>query len=316
MGDLERAVDTIVGRCLGVSAGEELLVLCDPDRTELGDALLTAGLRAGADAGLTVVPPGRRRETEPPAPVAAALAAADVYVAPVVPSLSHTVARKTATERGVRGATMPGATADLVARLMSVDFDAMAERCQAVAQLLTDADEAHVTCPRGTDMRFDLRGRGGISDDGDLTAGGAFGNLPCGEGFVAPAGGDGTIATSSLALIGLVDEPVTITVEDGRLADATGEAGGRLVEMLTAHGETGRNLAELGVGTNDQAKLTGNVLEDEKLLGTIHVAFGASAAIGGTVAVPVHLDVVVLDPTLDVGATRVVDGRGVSLAVS
>jgi leucyl aminopeptidase (aminopeptidase T) len=307
MGDLERAVDTIVGRCLGVSAGEELLVLCDPDRTELGHALLTAGLRAGADAVLTVLPPRAERGTEPPEPVAAALAAADVYIAPVIPSLSHTVARKTATERGVRGATMPGATADLVARLMSVDFDAMAERCQAVAQVLSDADEAHVTCPRGTDMRFDLRGRSGISDDGDLTGAGAFGNLPCGEGFIAPAGGAGTIVTSSLALIGLVDEPVTITVSDGRLADATGEAGARLVEMLTAHGETGRNLAELGVGTNDRATLTGNVLEDEKLLGTIHVAFGASAAIGGTVAVPVHLDVVVLEPTLDVGDTRVVD---------
>ena len=307
MGDLERAVDTIVGRCLGVSAGEELLVLCDPDRTELGDALLTAGLRAGADAVLTVLPPRAERGTEPPEPVAAALAAADVYIAPVIPSLSHTIARKTATERGVRGATMPGATADLVARLMSVDFDAMAERCQAVAKLLTDADEAHVTCPRGTDMRFDLRARSGISDDGDLTGSGAFGNLPCGEGFIAPAGGEGTIVTPSLALIGLVDEPVTITVEDGRLADATGEDGARLVEMLTAHGEAGRNLAELGVGTNDQATLTGNVLEDEKLLGTIHVAFGASAAIGGTVAVPVHLDVVVLEPTLDVGDTRVVD---------
>src|SRR4051794_10425338 len=307
MGDLERAVDTIVGRCLGVSAGEDLLVLCDPDRTELGDALLAAGTRAGADAVLTILPPRAERGTEPPEPVAAALAAADVYIAPVIPSLSHTTARKAATERGVRGATMPGATADLVARLMSVDFDAMAARCQLVAQLLTDADEARVTCPRGTDMRFDLRGRAGIPDDGVLVERGAFGNLPCGEGFISPAGGEGTLVTSSLALIGLVDEPVTITVRDGNLADASSEAGARLMEMLTAHGEAGRNLAELGVGTNDQATLTGNVLEDEKLLGTIHVAFGASAAIGGTVTVPVHLDVVVLEPTLDVGDTRVVD---------
>jgi hypothetical protein len=53
-----------------------------------------------------------------------------------------------------------------------------------------------------------------------------------------------------------------------------------------AHGDLGTNLAELGVGTNEQARLTGNVLEDEKILGTIHVAFGASAAIGGTVSVP------------------------------
>ncbi|HVW17344.1 MAG TPA: aminopeptidase, partial [Solirubrobacteraceae bacterium] len=187
------------------------------------------------------------------------------------------------------------------------DFERMAARCAAVAELLTAADGARVTCPLGTDFTFDLGGRAGIADDGDLTAKGAFGNLPCGEGFIAPLGGEGTLVASSLALIGLVDEPVRITVEGGNLTDAGGEAGARLVEMLTAHGDAGRNLAELGIGTNDQATLTGNVLEDEKLLGTVHVAFGASAAIGGTVAVPVHLDVVVLEPTLTVGDTVVVD---------
>jgi leucyl aminopeptidase (aminopeptidase T) len=307
MGDLEQAVDTVLGRCLAVGEGEQLLVVCDPDRTDLGHALLDAGLRRGADAVLTVLPPRPARGTEPPAPIAAALRESDVFVAPSLPSLSHTTARKAASEAGARGATMPGATADLVARLMSADFDAMAARCAAVSELLTAADDAHVTCPRGTDMRFDLRGREGIPDDGDLTAPGAFGNLPCGEGFVSPAGGEGTIVTSSLALIGLVEVPVRIEVRDGRLTDASGTDGARLVEMLTAHGEEGRNLAELGVGTNDRATLTGNVLEDEKLLGTIHVAFGASAGIGGTVSVPVHLDVVVLEPTLDVGGTRVVD---------
>jgi leucyl aminopeptidase (aminopeptidase T) len=77
---------------------------------------------------------------------------------------------------------------------------------------------------------------------------------------------------------------------------------------LRAAGEQGTNLAELGVGTNEQATLTGNVLEDEKILGTVHVAFGASAGIGGTVSVPVHLDSVVLQPTLDIGGTRVIEG--------
>ena len=74
--------------------------------------------------------------------------------------------------------------------------------------------------------------------------------------------------------------------------------------MLLAHGELGTNLAELGIGTSDRAKLTGNVLEDEKILGTVHVAFGASAAIGGTVSVPVHLDGVVLEPSLEVDGKR------------
>jgi leucyl aminopeptidase (aminopeptidase T) len=307
MDDLDRAVRTAVQRCLRVSAGETVLVVADPGNAALGDALMHAARAAGGDAVLTILPPDPDRGTEPPAPVAAAFAATDVFIAPCTPSLSHTNARKRASEAGARGATMPGVTADLLARLMSADFDAMSARCHAVAHLLTDADEAHLTCARGTDMRFDLHGRAAISDDGDLSAPGAFGNLPCGEGFVSPVGGEGTIAASSLPA-GLVDEPVVLTVRDGRLARAEGDGAAAFLAQLDAYGPLGRNLAELGVGTNDRATLTGNVLEDEKILGTCHLAFGASAAIGGTVQVPVHIDCVVLEPTIEIDGETIVGG--------
>jgi leucyl aminopeptidase (aminopeptidase T) len=308
--DLDQAVVNVMERCLRVRDGETVLVVADPDSTAIGEALLAAARAAGGDAVLTILPPNPARGTEPPAPVAAAFAAADVFIAPCLPSLSHTSARKRACEAGHRGATLPGVTADMLARLMSTDFDALAARCRAVAALLTEAGDAHITCPRGTDLRLDLRGRAGISDEGDLGAPGAFGNLPCGEGFMSPAGGDGTIATTSLGLVGLTGEPVLLTVRDGALADAEGggDAARRFLAMLDAHGPLGRNLAELGVGTNDRATLTGNILEDEKILGTAHIAFGASAGIGGTVTVPVHLDVVVIEPSLRIGATQVLDG--------
>ena len=304
--DLDRAVRTVVQRCLAVAAGDDVLVIADPGNAALGDALMRAARAAGGDAVLTILPPNPSRGTEPPPTVAAALAAADVFVAPCLPSLSHTTARKRASEGGARGATMPGVTTDLLARLMSADFDAMSARCHAVADLLAAADEAHVTCPRGTDMRLDLRGRDAIADDGDLRAKGAFGNLPCGEGFASPAGGAGTIAASSLHGT-LADPPVLLTVTDGRLQAAEGEAATAFLAHLDAHGALGRNLAEFGVGTNDRATLTGNTLEDEKILGTVHIAFGASAGIGGNVTVPVHEDVVVLDASLWIGDTQVLD---------
>ena len=59
--------------------------------------------------------------------------------------------------------------------------------------------------------------------------------------------------------------------------------------------------------SNERAELTGNILEDEKILGTVHVAFGASAGIGGTVSVPVHLDCLILEPTVEIGGNRVLD---------
>jgi leucyl aminopeptidase (aminopeptidase T) len=159
----------------------------------------------------------------------------------------------------------------------------------------------------GSDLTLDLSGRAGIADDGDLTARAAFGNLPCGEGFIAPLGGEGKVVASSLGPLGIGADPSTLTVTGGRLAGVEGGLGPEWIELLDEHGEPGRNLAELGVGTNDKARLTGLVLEDEKILGTVHVAFGASAGIGGTVAVPVHLDVVVTEASLEIDGHEVLD---------
>ena len=80
------------------------------------------------------------------------------------------------------------------------------------------------------------------------------------------------------------------------------------MELLSAHGEDGTSVAELGIGTNEEAILTGNILEDEKILGTAHVAFGASAAIGGEVQVPVHLDCVVMHPEVSVDGEPLLRG--------
>ena len=308
MTGLARAVRTVVRRCLAVAPGENVLVVVDEPLQDVGEALRREAQEAQADAVLAVMSPRENHGVEPPPPIAEAFAACDVFIAPTSRSLSHTQARKRATDKGARGATMPTVTADMLSRLMDVDFDVLAARSRAVTDLLTSADEAHVTCPRGTDLRLDLTGRQGIADDGDLTEPGSFGNLPCGEGFVAPLSGEGTVATRSLASIGLVQgHPAHLTVEGGHLTKATGPEGERLRELLTGAGEQGTNLAELGVGTNDRAQLTGNILEDEKILGTIHVAFGASAGIGGTVAVPIHLDVVVTDATLTIGDTTVLE---------
>jgi leucyl aminopeptidase (aminopeptidase T) len=309
--DLDRPVTTVVERCLGVAAGEDVVIVADAGTLALGQALRAAAARAGGDAVLCLMDERATDGTEPPPPVAAALSACDVFVAPTSRSLSHTMARKRASDAGARGATLPGVTAEMLARLMSVDAVALAARCAAVAAALDAGSEARLTCPHGSDLRLDLSGRHGISDDGDLTAPGAFGNLPCGEGFIAPAGGEGVMFATSLASIGLVGaEPARLEVRDGRLAGAAGAEGEELLRRLREHGADGTNLAELGVGTNDAATLTGNVLEDEKILGTVHVAFGASAAIGGTVSVPIHLDCVVLDASLSVdGQPLLTDGR-------
>jgi leucyl aminopeptidase (aminopeptidase T) len=308
MPELSQATETVVRRCLAVKPDEEVLVIADAGTRAIGEALRDQAAGAGADAVLALMDARPIDGTEPPRAVAAALADCDVFIAPTSASISHTSARKRATDAGVRGATMPGVTEDMLARVMAIDFDLMAARSRAVAALLDEGSSARVTCPLGSDLTLDLSGRTGIPDDGDLTARAAFGNLPCGEGFIAPLSGEGRVVASSLGPLGIADEPSTLTVAGGKLADAEGGLGPEWIKLLDEHGEPGRNLAELGVGTNDKARLTGLVLEDEKILGTVHVAFGASAGIGGTVAVPIHLDVVVTEASLEIDGHQVLDG--------
>jgi leucyl aminopeptidase (aminopeptidase T) len=311
--ELEQAVRAVVRDCLGVSEGEEVLVVCNPATQELGERLRAEAQDAGADAVLAVIAERASHAAEPPGPVAEAMAAADVVLAPTVQSLSHTAARKAATQAGSRIATLPGVTEEMLARVMSADMGGLRRRGRAVAAALDLGSQAHITCPNGSDLRLGLEGRSAIPDAGELTAERAFGNLPCGEGFIAPVEGssEGTLVVDgSIASIGKVSDPVTLTVEAGHLIDAGGEQGAKLMELLTAHGEDGTNVAELGIGTNEKAILTGNILEDEKILGTAHVAFGASAGIGGTVQVPVHLDCVVTAPTVEIDEMAIVgDGQ-------
>jgi leucyl aminopeptidase (aminopeptidase T) len=294
---------------MGVSPGEEVLVVCNPGTEEIGALMRIEAQGESADATLAVISERDSHAAEPPRAVAAAMAAADVVLAPTIQSLSHTAARKEASEAGVRIGTLPGVTEEMLTRLMAGDLDEVRRRGWAVVAALNGGSEARITCRHGSDLRLGLEGRLAIVDAGELSSRGAFGNLPCGEGFIAPVEGtaEGTLVVDgSIAGVGLLETPTSLTVRGGHLTDATGADGAALMELLSVHGADGTSVAELGIGTNEEAILTGNILEDEKILGTAHVAFGASAAIGGTVQVPVHLDCVLLEPTVEVDGETVV----------
>jgi leucyl aminopeptidase (aminopeptidase T) len=309
--ELDSAVRTVVRQCMGVAPGEDVLVICNPVTEEIGALMRIEAQGDGADATLAVMSERDSHAAEPPRAIGAAMAAADVVLAPTIQSLSHTAARKAASEAGVRIGTLPGVTEEMLIRLMNGDLEEIRRRGRAIVSAMDEGSEVRITSEQGSDFRFGLDGRTGIVDGGELSGRGAFGNLPCGEGFIAPLEGTGEgtlVVDGSIAGVGLVEEPTALTVRAGHLVEASGEQGAALMALLTAHGEDGTNVAELGIGTNEEAILTGNVLEDEKILGTAHVAFGASAAIGGTVQVPVHLDCVVLEPTVEIDGETIASG--------
>lgn len=302
---------TVLDDCLGVTDGESVLILTDPPRRPMAEKLVTIARDMGADAVLAEMSERVSHGTEPPDLVAAAMLACDVFIAPTTKSVSHTEARRAACAKGVRAATMPEITEEMLERTMSADFTGIRRRSGALAEALTAADHVHITSEVGTDVTFDVRGRTGIADDGDLREPGSFGNLPAGEGFIAPVEGktQGRIVfDGSIWPIGLLEDPLVVTIKDGYATGFEGPATERFKATLDPHGPEAFAVAELGIGTNDAAKLTGLVLEDEKIMGTIHIAFGDNHSFGGTIRVASHQDGIVLKPTVTINGKTVLDG--------
>ncbi len=102
--------------------------------------------------------------------------------------------------------------------------------------------------------------------------------------------------------------PLRVTLVSGRVVDAVGGAARWLLDTLDAGGRTGRLIAELGIGTNPRATLSGHILEDEKAVGTAHLAFGTSATFGGTNVSAVHIDGVLERPTVELDGLPLVAG--------
>jgi len=311
-GVLEQAAAKAV-QCVGIAAGERVAVLHNPDQAAIAQALADAARALGAEVELVGFAKLARHGAEPPQEVADAILRADACLAATGTSLSHTRARLAGTARGNRFASLPTITEDIFARTVPVDYAEMTRAGDAIAALITQADSVHITSALGTDVTISVAGRDGRNDDGNLRAPGAFGNLPAGEGYVAPVEHEGEgvmVFDGSIAGHGRLTEPVRARLRGGRIVEASGAIGAWLLATLDAGGESGRSIAELGIGTNPAATLGGVVLEDEKIRGTAHIAFGSSAGIGGVVQSDVHLDAIMLAPTVEIAGTTVVaDGK-------
>ena len=298
---LREAAETAIGQCMALGAEESCAVVTDDERLPIGDTLYEVARSVTDDAVLLRYPPGEQHGTEPPAPVAAAMADADVVLAPTTKSLSHTRARKRACDAGARAATLPGITEDVMIAGLDADYEAIARGCREVLEQVADADVVRVTTPAGTDLTVEPGDREWLTDTGMVHDPGDFSNLPAGETFVSPETATGTyVVDGTMMPHGLVDEPLRFEVEDGYVTHISDDAVREQIDAAREEvGDAAANLAELGIGTNvGVTELVGSVLLDEKAAGTVHVAIGDDASIGGDTEAPLHLDGIIREPTV------------------
>jgi len=309
---LDKASITAIKDCMGTKKNEKVLVITDELKREIGYSLYENAKALGHKSLFVEMKSGKINGEEPPAEIAELMQKFDVVLIPTAKSLTHTDARRAASANGVRVATFPGITKEIMIRGMNADYSAIAKRSIKLKKILEKGKRIRVTTAAGTDISFDIVGRTAIASKGLFHKKGESGNLPTGETFLAPVEGTANgafVVDGSMAGLGLIgDVNIKVEVENGFAAKITGgRPAKQLREMLDKVGKGARNIAEFGIGTNDSARLSGILLEDEKVMGTIHIALGNNISMGGSFNVPIHLDGVIKKPTVYLDSKLLMD---------
>ncbi len=308
---MTRSARTVIDTCMDVRRGENILIICDPTTTEIGQSLHDAASLRSDRVLLVVMPKGRHHGDEPPAPVANLMRQQQVVIAPTRYSLTHTKAVRQAIKDGSRVATMPGMTIEMFTEGgMSADFNIIKKNIGEMSNLLRRKRIINVKSATGTNVTFEVNWREWkLDDNGICNRPRMLTNLPAGKIFTLPREGtmNGTIVIDGSWDSDLVDEPVVLQIENGLVVDVKG--GTAAAQIRQTFGEAAKRLkskdqenvwtiAEFGFGMNPNARVAGNVLEDEKRLGTAYFSIGDNTTLGGSAAVGIQISGVLEQPSI------------------
>ena len=303
--------DMVVQTCMDIRRGENVLIVCDPTTAEIGQSLHIATQKRTERVLLIVMPKSRHHGEEPPSPVAALMRQQQVVIAATKYSLTHTRAVRQALKDGARVATMPGMTFELYTEGgMTSDFQEVKRRISNIANFLRRRRIINVKSESGTDVTFEVNWRDWkLDDNGICNRPRMLTNLPAGKVFILPKEGtmNGTIVIDGSWDSTLIDEPVEFIVEDGTVIDVKG--GSLAATIRQSYGEVAKKLktkdresvwtvAEFGFGMNPNARLVGNVLEDEKRMGSCYFSIGDNSGLGGSSNAGIHISGVLAEPSV------------------
>jgi leucyl aminopeptidase (aminopeptidase T) len=315
--------ENIVHTCMNISSAERVLLVTDQPLAHMREQLMREILAASPiEVWAYVVPETARPFLEfPPLlhQVAAQADAAIVFLSRVPPE--ETPGRlafwRTCRENETRVGYGAQIDSSILENELSADYQDIAAITRRLKQRLQGKDRIHITTALGTDLSFSIAGREIKEDSGFIHQPGQFGNLPAGECFVAPLedSAEGVLIVDKSFPELVVKQPVRMTFEKGRVIAIEGGSEAEELQRRIEHGEklpNGGNcrvIAELGIGTNPKARLTGKLMTDEKVMGTVHIAIGdnASPSYGGANHAPIHIDGVVGQPTLVVDGEKLIE---------
>jgi leucyl aminopeptidase (aminopeptidase T) len=317
--EMMRTARMLTEHCVALRPGEQVLVIGDTTTAPIAEVLASSARERGGDVVLAVMDPRAQHGNDPPKVLAAAMLASDVMLMAVKHSITHTTARKEASARGARAAVLRSVTVESMTQgAATADYPAVRRLTREIARTLTEGAAVRVTSPEGTDLRLRIDQRSALALDGFATEPGTFTPFPTGEAAIVPVEGSAegvAVFDHAIDNVGVLDAPIRCTVRAGRIVRVEGGRSAEVFRDLIATDANAGNIAEVAVGTNPKSRLRGNMAEDKVLLGVVHIGIGDSHTIGGLVESAIHVDAIILNPTVVVDGRTLVDRRRVLVEV-
>lgn len=309
----------LVHECAQIDSDDEVLIVTDTYSTRFADAIMSAVMPITRHVNTIVTPMyGRLHSQNPSITVADAMKSATVVFMPTMWSLSHTSAVQSARTLNVRCIAIPAVDDEMFARsIPEAPFGEVKEAVMTLNQMLSEANEAEFITKAGTHMIVSLKGRSNYDlEHGWLHKGkpeykSNFAAPPCVESNIAPIEGTAQgrmVVDLEQSVVGLLNNPIILTVENGRIIKIEGnkEADDLRTRLEEAGDPNIYKIAEMGFGMNPKAKIRGNFLEDESVLGTGHFGIGNNYSIlGGEQKANGHFDNIMWYPTLKLDGTEI-----------
>jgi len=294
---------------LELKKGEKYLVVTDETNKPIGEAFFEAGKKITSDIDIYLLPEERRPLKEIPDELLKKIEGINIATTLLKGLKEETPFRVKLIKKIMSVATRlghgPGITEDMMTKgPMNVDYKKMAETAENLMKVFKGSEKAIISAPGGTNITVEIKERD-FKTDVKIKPGN-WGNLPGGEVWCGPVenGANGTIVCDgSIGDIGMVPTPLTIEVKKGKVMNIKSDNNyfNEQVQELLSIDEESDVIGELGIGINPNAKITGNMLEDEKAFKTCHIAFGHNTDMpGGKNTSKTHRDFLIKDPTITV----------------
>jgi len=254
-------------------------------------------------ADICVIPPPTGFDFEPSRELKEKIQQSDVIISPTSSSLFHTQVIQEACDNGAKFFAMTGAEVETLYKgAATADFIDLEPGVIKKADLLTQSNSIKITTAKGTNFTADITGRVANAETGIGKKGkrATFPDIEINTSIIENSGYGKIIIDGSIGGIGVLEKPVSLTVESGKVVEIKGGAEAEKLKTLISNinDENMYQIAEIGIGLNPNGSIRGVIIEGESTLGTVHIGLGNNIFMGGKSRAKSHIDLVFKAPNI------------------